>query len=79
MISDVLQAITKACDKIRSRVIDSRTNKSYSRRSPKETHTKWTKQAVSQETWRHEVLRQDILSQRQPRFKREIYKVIKDE
>ena len=78
MISDVSQAITKACDKIRSRVIGPRTNKPHSRRSPKETHTKWTKQAVSQETWRHEVLRQDTLSQRQPRFKREIHKVTED-
>ena len=78
MISNASQTVTKTCDKIRSRVIDPRTSKPHSRRSPKETHTKWTKQAVSQETWRHEVLRQDTLSQRQPRFKREIHKVTED-
>jgi hypothetical protein len=70
--SETGRVVTKACDKIRSRVIGPSSKRYQHRRMPRELHASWIRHSVSSDTWNHEVLRLAPTRQKQPRFKCEI-------
>ncbi|KAF7501994.1 hypothetical protein GJ744_001316 [Endocarpon pusillum] len=76
--SEATRTVTKACDKIRSRVVGPRANSPTAKGTLMLLRRKWVRQTVSEDTWRYEVLQQTAPSSRKPQFKREIQRAIEE-